>query len=153
MTRSCSLDWAIAGSNAMERPDSRRIRMCSWMFTLVALFLGSAPLVDFVPNHALDRTWPDHARFHLALAASHLVTLSVLTILIAWFPFRNGRKWSWVALALVTVFDLGAFPLIGLGVAGRASVWTVLCERTSLLACSRSTRCLLGAHLPEIEAT
>jgi len=90
----------------------RRLTVSAWTFIVSALFAGSVPFTDFLPNHAFDETWPGHARFHIMMAASHLFALALLTILIAWFPFRAGRPWSWFALGLYWIFGLGLIPLI-----------------------------------------
>lgn len=96
----------------MDDRGKRKLRLYSWVFVLGAVFLGVAVFVDILPTHAFDPTWSDHARFHVTMGASHMLAVALLTLFVAWFPFREGRMWSWFALAVVPLFGLGSIPLI-----------------------------------------
>lgn len=63
-----------------------------------------ASLFQLLPEHAADKTWPAHARFHVSWAAGKLFALGINQILLALIPFRAGQKWSWFALASNFVF-------------------------------------------------
>lgn len=96
----------------MDSKQKRQLLIYSWVFLFDAAFLGVSAVADLVPKHAFDMAWSDHARFHVTLAASHMFALSIVMALLAWFPFREGRRWSWFALLATTVFGLGTIPLI-----------------------------------------
>lgn len=85
----------------------RRLRVASWVFLAASIYGVVAPFADLIRKHALDATWPAHARFHVTWAAAKLLALALLTVLIAWFPFRRGEPWSWFALLIITVLGIG----------------------------------------------
>jgi hypothetical protein len=59
---------------------------------------------QLLPDHASDKSWPHHARFHVSWAAGKLCALGINQIILALIPFRTGHKWSWFALASNFVF-------------------------------------------------
>ena len=87
--------------------DARRLRWASWVFLAVTVYGVIAPFADLIPKHAMDGSWPAHARFHVTWAAGKLLALALLTALIAWFPFRRGERWSWFALLIIAVLGIG----------------------------------------------
>lgn len=94
---------------------SRRLKAASWVFIAASVYGIVSPFADLIPKHAFDEAWPAHARFHVTWAAAKLLALSLLTALIAWFPFRRGERWSW--------FALGVIALLGIGGLVVASLW------------------------------
>lgn len=135
----------------MNNREKRLLIICSWVFILDAVFAGSAAFVDLIPNHAFDASWPAHARFHVTMAASHMFALAAITALIAWFPFRERRRWSWFALAVFTVFGFGTIPLIaqwqGSGPPIVPFTLIVTALIAALIALALSWKLIFGKHL------
>ena len=75
-----------------------------WIFVVVSAILGLQALVDGLPKHAFDMSWPSHARFHVTIGAASTLGLAVTNMLIALIPFRRGERWSWWALLGFAVF-------------------------------------------------
>ena len=75
-----------------------------WIFVVVSAILGLQAIVDGLPKHAFDMSWPSHARFHVTIGAASTFGLAATTILIALIPFRRGERWSWWALLSFAVF-------------------------------------------------
>lgn len=92
----------------LEHAQQRRLDRAHWIFVVVSIYGAIAPFADLLRKHAGDLTWPDHARFHVAWAAGLLFALALVTILLARYPLRAGEKWSWYALAIITVFGIGS---------------------------------------------
>lgn len=92
-------------------PDPRRgarLQRAHWIFLAVSLYGAITPFADLLRRHAWDASWPKHARFHVTWAAGMLFALALLTALLARYPLRAGERWSWWALAIVTLFGLGS---------------------------------------------
>lgn len=128
---------ATAEAGAARIP-SRRLRIASWVFLAASIYGIVSPFADLIPKHALDASWPAHARFHVTWAAAKLLALALLTALIAWYPFRRGERWSWFALLIITVLGIGGLVA--------ASLWHMSGPPAHLyLIAAASLAAMLGA--------
>jgi phage shock protein PspC (stress-responsive transcriptional regulator) len=56
------------------------------------------------PEHVVDASWPDHARFHVLEAIFWAAGLDVVALAITWWPLPRREPWAWWALAAVFLF-------------------------------------------------
>ncbi len=99
----------------MNGQSKRALKVYACIFVVVAGIAAVQGLVDGLPRHGVDLTWPDHARFHVALAAFSRTGFCVMTAAVALIPFRRAERWSWWALLAFVV--LGMYSLVP------AAVW------------------------------
>jgi hypothetical protein len=88
----------------MISTNDRNLNIASWIFAGTAFVLAVQGVVDGLPMHGFDQSWPDHARFHVTWAAASKVGFCITVGLIALIPFRRAERWSWWALLVFTVF-------------------------------------------------
>ena len=80
-------------------------------------------LPQAMPEHLMDSTWPAHARFHMWQATFWLLSLDVMILLIALFPFRMKQAWSlWVLVVGFIGSQLGYYFSILIVREGRPDV-------------------------------
>jgi hypothetical protein len=94
--------------------DAYLMTLSVWLMIPLALCGLLVPFLLIIPNHAFDRSWPMHARFHVIWGASKLLALGITQSLLIVFPYSRGEPWSWFALASNTL--LGGMSI---GVASR----------------------------------
>lgn len=87
----------------------RRVNIAAWIFVLIAMAGALQAVVDGIPRHGFDMSWPDHARFHLTWGVANQVGFSLAAVLVALIPLRKGERWSWWVLFLWVL--LGNFSL------------------------------------------
>ena len=88
-----------------------KLNMASWIFVVMAFVLAVQGVVDGLPMHGFDQSWPDHARFHITWATASKVGFCLTVGIIALIPFRKAERWSWWALLVFTVFgNLSLLP-------------------------------------------
>jgi nicotinamide riboside transporter PnuC len=93
--------------NMANSSSNRTLSICAWTIVVVATVVGVQSVVDALPRHGMDPTWPDHARFHVTLAALNQVGFCIMASAIALIPFRCGERWSWwVLLSAVLIFGI-----------------------------------------------
>jgi hypothetical protein len=88
----------------------RSLTIASWTFVVVAGIAAIQGLVDGLPRHGVDPTWPDHARFHVTWATFSKIGFCITTAAVALIPFRRAERWSW--WTLLTFVVLGMYSLI-----------------------------------------
>ncbi|MFT7218443.1 MAG: hypothetical protein ACI8Z1_000052 [Candidatus Azotimanducaceae bacterium] len=99
------------GWRDMRETQEVKVDVAAWIFVMMAFLLAVQGVVDGLPMHGLDPSWPDHARFHIAWATASKVGFCLTVGLIALIPFRKAERWSWWALLVFTVFAfLSAVP-------------------------------------------
>ncbi len=95
----------------MVSENNRNLNVASWIFVVMAFVLAVQGVVDGLPMHGFDYSWPDHARFHVTWATASKVGFCITVGLIALIPFRRAERWSWWALLVFTVFgNLSLIP-------------------------------------------
>ena len=88
-----------------------KLTIASWIFVVMAFVLAVQGVVDGLPMHGFDQSWPDHARFHITWATASKVGFCLTVGIIALIPFRKAERWSWWALLVFTVFgNLSLLP-------------------------------------------
>jgi hypothetical protein len=88
----------------MISTNDKNLNVASWIFVVMALALAVQGIVDGLPMHGFDHSWPDHARFHVTWATASKVGFCITVGLIALIPFRRAERWSWWALLVFTIF-------------------------------------------------
>jgi hypothetical protein len=88
----------------MTNPTDVRLSIAAWIFVVMAFVLAVQGVVDGIPMHGFDQSWPDHARFHLSWATASKVGYCLTIGVIAFIPLRRAERWSWWALLVFTVF-------------------------------------------------
>ena len=81
-----------------------RLAVGTWLCIPMSLYAMVAPFAFLLPSHAFEKTWPDHARFHLMWAAGKLFALGTGQLLLALFGLRSGQRWVWCAMLSNIVF-------------------------------------------------
>lgn len=72
--------------------------------SLLCALQGLATLViDFNRTHATNPTWTGHARFHVVWQSFTVALLSVLELVLIWFPNPYQRDAFYLALLLTAV--------------------------------------------------
>jgi hypothetical protein len=95
----------------MQSTVGKKLNIASWIFVVMASLLAMQGVVDGLPMHGFDQSWPDHARFHIVWATASKVGFCLTIGLIALIPLRKGERWSWWALLAFTVFgNLSLIP-------------------------------------------
>ena len=95
----------------MNDSDDSKLNVAAWIFVVMAFVLGVQGIVDGLPMHGFDKSWPDHARFHVTWATASKVGFCITVGLIALIPFRRAERWSWWALLVFTIFgNLSLIP-------------------------------------------
>ena len=90
---------------------SRTLNICAWIFVSVATIVAVQGALEGLPRHGADLSWPDHARFHVTLAAFSQIGFCVMTAAVALIPFRRAERWSWwVLLGFVVFGNLAVVP-------------------------------------------
>lgn len=85
-----------------------------------AIHLLAYLLPQAMPEHLVDVSWPEHARFHIWQATFWLIALDVMILLIALFPFRAKQPWSaWALLTGLLGAQAGYFLASALVPGGR----------------------------------
>ncbi len=82
----------------------RRLSAGSWLCIPFALYAILAPFLLLLPSHAFDKSWPDHARFHLLWASGKLFAIGTNQYLLVRYGLRSGKPWVWYALASNLIF-------------------------------------------------
>ena len=134
----------------MTETRDRMRAVAIWVFVSVGIIQAIQALVDALPNHAFDASWPEHARFHVTIGAANQAGFAVTAIIIALIPFRRGERWSWWALlcfALLSTVAIipsavwhgsgpppGAWILIGACIIAMFGALATTAPRTSLLS-------------------
>ena len=90
----------------MTDPSETKLNYAAWIFVVVAAFVALQGVVDGIPLHGFDQSWPDHARFHLAWATASKVGFSLMAATVALIPLRRAERWSWWVLLGWTVFGV-----------------------------------------------
>jgi hypothetical protein len=88
---------------------SRATQISAWIFVIIAAIVGLQGLLDGLPRHGVDDSWPAHARFHVTQGALSQLGFCLVAAIIALIPFRRGDRWSWWALFVFAL--LGCFSL------------------------------------------
>jgi len=57
-----------------------------------------------IPEHAFDKSWTSHQRYHITWAAGKLLALGINQVLLARIPLRRGETWSWFGLTANFLF-------------------------------------------------
>jgi hypothetical protein len=81
-----------------------KLNIASWIFVVMASLLAIQGVIDGLPMHGFDHSWPDHARFHITWATASKVGFCLTVAIIALIPLRKGERWSWWALVVFTIF-------------------------------------------------
>lgn len=89
---------------------TRTLNISAWIFVVMAGIVALQGLIDGLPRHGFDASWPDHARFHVTLAAFSQLGFCAMAATVALIPLRRAERWSWWALLGFTVF--GNFSLV-----------------------------------------
>lgn len=87
-----------------------KLNVAAWIFVLMAFVVGVQGIADGLPMHGFDKTWPDHARFHVTWATANKVGFCLTAAIVALIPLRRRERWSWWVLLIFTV--LGNYALI-----------------------------------------
>lgn len=124
--------------SALKAVTGRKLTAAAWIFVAVGVIQGTQALVEAIPSHAFDATWPAHARFHLAIGAMNQIGFAIAAIVIALIPFRRSERWSWWALLafalLSTVALIPAALWQGSGPAAGAWVLIAACIVAMMVA-------------------
>ena len=72
--------------------------------------LVSVALLRF-PGHLTDVDWPPHAKAHLIGQIGTIVALVTLSLAVLAGPFRSGKRWAWLCLALAGLAVFGGYWL------------------------------------------
>jgi hypothetical protein len=91
-------------THEMNRVINVKLNIASWIFVVMAFILAVQGVIDGLPMHGFDQSWPDHARFHITWATASKVGFCITVGMIALIPFRKAERWSWWALLVFTVF-------------------------------------------------
>jgi hypothetical protein len=69
-----------------------------------------------VPEHIVDKAWPEHARFHMVQAFFWITGLDLALLLLIWIPLQQHERWSLWALLALFIFAQGSyfFAIFGL---------------------------------------
>lgn len=78
-----------------------------WIFTLVPLIAAITLAADLLPNHGIDETWPNHAKFHATWAAAKFLALGVIVALVAQNALKSQETWAWWVMAVYLVVGFG----------------------------------------------
>jgi len=74
----------------MIEVSDKKLETAAWMFVVMALVMAIQVVVDGLPMHGVDPSWPDHARFHITLApASKVDFLALVAALALSFPVKD----------------------------------------------------------------
>ena len=94
-----------------QTPSRKTLNGAAWIFVIVAAVVGLQGVVDGIPLHGFDLTWPDHARFHLTWATASKVGFCLTIVVVSLIPFRRAERWSWwVLLAFVVLGNYSLIP-------------------------------------------
>jgi hypothetical protein len=88
----------------------KKLVTASWMFVVMALVMAIQGVVDGLPMHGVDASWPDHARFHITWATASKVGFCLTVGIVALIPLRRAERWSWWVMLIFSVF--GCMSLI-----------------------------------------
>jgi hypothetical protein len=95
----------------MQRDTSNRaLNVSAWIFVGAATMVALQGVVDGLPRHGVDPSWPDHARFHISYSTFSQIGFCLMTAAIALIPFRRAERWSWWVLLGFVIF--GNFSLV-----------------------------------------
>jgi hypothetical protein len=95
----------------MGSVSDKKLNVASWIFVVMAFVLAVQGVVDGLPMHGFDQSWPDHARFHITWATASKVGFCLTAGIIALIPLRKAERWSWWVLLAFTVFgNLSLIP-------------------------------------------
>jgi len=78
--------------------------IAQWLSVPPALCALLLPFTHLIPSHAFDKSWPDHARYHLTWAAAKLFALGINQLFLIAFPLRGKEQWCWFAMASNLIF-------------------------------------------------
>ena len=129
----------------MTPPPSRNtLTGAAWIFVIVAAVVGLQGVLDGIPLHGFDLTWPDHARFHLTWATASKVGFCLTIAVVALIPFRRTERWSWwVLLAFVLLGNYSLIPAAiwqGSGPRGGAAIPIAIAFTALFVALAMSWR-------------
>lgn len=89
----------------------RTLNICAGIIVFVAIIGAAQGVLEGLPRHGVDMTWPDHARFHVTYAAFSQIGFCAMTATVALIPFRQRERWSWWVLAGFFVFGNLSLPV------------------------------------------
>ena len=89
---------------------STKTQIGMWIFTVSALAFGGLEIYG-VTKHASDPIWPRHAIFHAVTGLFDVLVLCTFVFVLSWRFLKDGRRWSWWALALIGLAMFGGLPV------------------------------------------
>jgi len=118
----------------------------AWVFIVVAASLMLQPLVEALPKHGPDPSWPAHAHFHLASGLASQFFLGFACVLVARIPYRRGEAWSWWVLAGLALSMIAMIPAtLWFGSGPEPQFWFVIrAQIAAMLAGLAMTASMLG---------
>ena len=102
-----------------------QLHLASWLCALPGAYAIIAPFTLLIPEHAFDKSWTPHQRYHITWAAGKLLALGINQVLLAIIPLRRRQRWCW--FALTANFLLGGLSIL---VASRLQVGPIPPLRT-----------------------
>lgn len=137
-------------------PVERKRVIAAWLFVAVAVIQGLQALLDALPNHAFDTTWPAHARFHVTIGAANQLGFAIAAVFLALIPLKRGERWGWwllLSFAVLSTVALipaaawhgsgpppGAWILIGACIAAMTVALALTAPRNAPLAAAIQPR-------------
>jgi len=87
------------------------VRFAIWALTAQALPMIYGAVWHVFWEHGREPDWTPHQQSHAIWSGGQGVALALLTVWLAWGPFRRGERWSGYALGLAVLGQYGALIL------------------------------------------
>ena len=128
----------------------KKLDVASWLFLGLAVFgLVHGAAQTFGPG--VDPHWPGDARTVAVVGGLHMMTLGLVTAIMAG-GLRRRRRSAWIILLIVTTLGWAAWPLARLLVGDPQPAWTQITTTLALalavIALGISFRSIFDADSP-----